>query len=335
MTQTRCERGADIARMLGLPAATQDAIRALDEHWNGAGMPYNRRGNDIPLLGRMCGLAQTVEVFASTLGVDAAYHVARARRGSWFDPGLVEALESFEHDRQFWSAVRNVDQLQSVADLEPAERVLMADEVRLDRVAQAFARVIDAKSPYTALHSVGVADIAVAIGDGLGFRPDELVILRRAALLHDIGKLGVSNRILDKPGRLTEGEMARMRKHTSYTLEILSRVRRFAEFAELAAAHHERLDGSGYHMGLKGRELDQPARVLAVADVCEALSAERPYRRALGFDEVLVLMRRQVGTALCPVAFEVLAGMHALPGGEGRAEEEVEEEVEEEMAGAA
>jgi putative nucleotidyltransferase with HDIG domain len=314
MTETRCERGAEIAGMLGLGTASQEAIRTLDEHWNGRGLPHGLRGNDIPLLGRMAGLVQTLEVFAHAYGVDVAYDVARARRKTWFDPGLVDALEDFEHDHDFWSMLRTADQLDFIAGLEPEDRVLLADDHKLDLVAQAFARVIDAKSPYTALHSVGVAGIAVAIGEGMGLRPEDLVTLRRAALLHDIGKLGVSNRVLDKPGRLTEPEMAEMRKHTRFTLEILTRVRRFARFAELAASHHERLDGTGYHLGLYGRSLDPLARALAVADVCEALSAERPYRRALPFDEVLAVMRRQAGTALCPVAFEVLEGMRELPG---------------------
>ncbi|MBK6781493.1 MAG: HD domain-containing protein [Gemmatimonadetes bacterium] len=277
MTETRCERGADIAGLLGLTPATQDAIRALDEHWDGAGLPYSRSGDAIPLLGRIAGLAQTVEVFASGFGVEAAFEVARARRGGWFDPALVDALCALESDHAF--------------------------------------RVIDAKSPYTARHSAGVAAIAVAIGRGMGFGPADLVTLRRAGLLHDIGKLGISNLILDKPGRLTDPEMAEMRKHPRYSLEILVRVRRFAEFAELAAAHHERLDGQGYHLGLGGAQLGPLARVLAVADVCEALSAERPYRKALPRDEVLAIMRKMVGTGLCPVAFETLTGLEAWPVG--------------------
>jgi putative nucleotidyltransferase with HDIG domain len=201
------------------------------------------------------------------------------------------------------------DQLDYVSHLEPEDRPLFADEARLDQVAEAFARVIDTKSPYTALHSQGVASIAVAIGVALGAGTEDLVTLRRAGLLHDIGKLGVSNLILDKPGKLTEDEMAEMRRHTDHTLEILSRVRRFAAFADIAAAHHERLDGSGYHRGLKGAELPPLARILAVADIAEALSAERPYRKALPWDEVLRIMRRQAGTMICPVAFEGLEGL--------------------------
>jgi len=315
MTRTRCERGADIAGMLGLEPATQAAIRSLDEHWDGAGMPYYRKGNDIPLLGRIAAVAQTMEVFASGFGVRVAYQAVRARSGTWFDPGLVEALDNLEDNCAFWTTLLATDQLEHVSDLEPDDRIMEADEARLDTVARAFARVIDAKSPYTARHSNGVADVAVALGLGMGVTEEELVVLRRAGLLHDIGKLGVSNLILDKPGKLTEGERAEMQRHTGYTYEILARVSRFRAFAAMAAAHHERLDGSGYHQGLYAKELPPLYRILAVADICEALSAERPYRRAMDRDEVLAVMRKMVGFEICPVVFEVLEGLPVLPVG--------------------
>lgn len=308
MTATRCERGADIAAMLGLEQATSDAIRALDEHWDGQGMPYYRSGSDIPLLGRICGLAQSVEVFHAAYGADAAYEMARARSGTWFDPSLVEALEDFADDTAFWATLGATDQLDQVSDLEPVDRVILADEGRLDQVAEAFAQVIDAKTPYTARHSEGVAGIAVGIARAMGLDAEDRRTLHRAGLLHDIGKLGVSNRILDKPAKLTDEEVAAVRLHPRYTLEILMRVRRFRSFAGTAAAHHERLDGTGYHIGLKGEDLGPLARILAVADVCEALSAERPYRPALGVEEVFSIMRKQVGTGLCPEAFEGLQG---------------------------
>lgn len=315
MAATRCERGADIARRLGLEAKTADAIAALDEHWNGEGMPRGLKGDAIPLLGRICGLAQTVEVFAISMGVPAAYDMARKRRGAWFDPELVRALETFEDDVTFWAGLVRTATLGRVAALEPGDRVILADDERLDGVAQAFAQVIDAKSPYTARHSEGVAEIAVGVGAMLGLGAEEQCTLRRAGLLHDIGKLGVSNLILDKPDRLTAEEFAEMKKHPRFTAEILGKVRRFATFAGIAAAHHERLDGSGYHQGLRSWQLCQLSRVLAVADVAEALSAERPYRGALPRDEVLAIMRRQVGTALCPKAFEALEGAFQMAPG--------------------
>ena len=193
-----------------------------------------------------------------------------------------------------------------IGAFEPEDRVQHADGERLDRVAEAFALIIDAKSPYTGSHSVGVARIAVAVADVLGYGPRELRDLRRAALLHDIGKLGVSNLILDKPGKLDDEEWVQMRRHPELTVRILERVGAFRDLAATAGAHHERLDGRGYHLGLRAEQLNRDARILAVADVCEALTAERPYRAAMEPDQVRAIMRRDAGTAFCPEALGAL-----------------------------
>jgi putative nucleotidyltransferase with HDIG domain len=306
MIETRCERGAEIARLLELSEPTAAAIRALDEHWDGRGLPLGLAGDAIPLLARIAGLAQTVEVFLTTLGLDAAYAVARARRGTWFDPALVDALDAIEGDTAFWQAVQGPGAEAHLAALEPADRVVLADAERLDRTAEAFARVIDAKSPFTARHSEGVAGLALLLADGLGLPAAERTLLRRAALLHDIGKLGVPNTILDKAGALDESERAVLYLHPHWTGAILSRVGAFGEVARVAARHHERLDGGGYHLGLTAAHLDRLDRTLAVADVCEALLAARPYRGPLPPERVRDIIRHQAGTALCPLVVEVL-----------------------------
>jgi HD-GYP domain-containing protein (c-di-GMP phosphodiesterase class II) len=307
MIGTRCARGADIARMVGLPEASAEAIRALDEHWDGSGYPLGRRAEEIPLLGRILGLSQTVEVHTRTAhGVRAGLAVARKRAGRWFDPALVNALASTRDDRAFWARLENPRHVPDIAAWEPPDRLLVADEARMERVTEAFARVIDAKSPYTARHSAEVARWAVEIGTVMGLRADDLRDLRWAGRLHDVGKLAVSNRILDKPGRLDDAELAIVREHPRHTQEILQRVPAFAAIVDTAAAHHERLDGGGYHRGVTGERLSRPARVLAVADVYEALTAERPYRAALPAAEALGIVRAQRGTGLCPDAVDAL-----------------------------
>ena len=192
--------------------------------------------------------------------------------------------------------------------------MLVADDERLDRITEAFAQVIDAKSPYTFNHSSGVADYATRVAAELGHGPDALRALRRMGLLHDIGKLGVSSRILDKPSKLTDEEFAQVRRHPVHTSEILLRVPAFAPLAADAAAHHERIDGRGYPDGLAGDAVTENARILAVADVFEALTATRPYRGPLPADEALAIMRRDVGTAFCPRAFGALESALAGPG---------------------
>jgi putative nucleotidyltransferase with HDIG domain len=217
-------------------------------------------------------------------------------------------------DDEPWRTLESGDAAGALAALEPEDRVLMADDARLDQVAEAFAQVIDAKSPYTFRHSEGVARWAVATGRVLGLGAKRLAELRRAALLHDIGKLGVSNRILDKPAKLTDAEMAVVRLHPEYTARILSRVGRFRELAEVAGAHHERMDGRGYHRGIATGTLPVEARILAVADVYDALSAARPYREALAHERVMAIMRADAGPGTCPDCFAALcAAVDAAP----------------------
>jgi HD-GYP domain-containing protein (c-di-GMP phosphodiesterase class II) len=301
----RCERGADIARMIDLPESTAAAIRALDEHWDGGGVPYGLAKTEIPLAARIMSLAQAVEVHFAQSGVDAALDMAGQRSGRWFDPELVVALRSTRADTPFWGSLGG-DAVEVVKRFEPADRELTADEAGLDRVAEAFAAVVDAKSPFTGRHSAGVARISVGVAATLGLDAERTRDLRRAALLHDLGKLGVSNTVLDKPGKLDADEWAAMRRHAELTTRILERVPPFRHFALAAGAHHERLDGRGYHLGLTADQLGWMPRTLAVADVFEALTADRPYRTAMTSDEALAIMRRDRGTAFSSEHFEAL-----------------------------
>jgi HD-GYP domain-containing protein (c-di-GMP phosphodiesterase class II) len=306
LVELRCERGAKIARELHFPDATAEAIRSLDEHWDGHGHPEGLRGDAIPLLSRILGLAQTVEVFARTEGIGAVYEMAQSRSGTWFDPELVAAMASFRNDNQFWEKFFIDNPSDMVSAVEPEDCSVVADAATLDRIAHGFAQVIDAKSPWTFKHSEGVAEIAAGIGATMGFSAEETRILRRAGLLHDIGKLGISNLILDKPGKLTPEEMAEMRKHPAYTFQLLKQVTGFRDLASLAASHHERLDGKGYHRGLTADQLSTADRILCVADMFEALAAKRPYRKDLTPEEVTTILTRAAGDGICPVVFDAL-----------------------------
>jgi putative nucleotidyltransferase with HDIG domain len=306
VVRTRCERGAEIAELLGLGAESAQAIRALDEHWDGGGQPYGRQGHDIPVLARIAGLAQTVEVFATTCGVTAAFDMAAARRGRWFDPAMVDAFQVLKRETALWEAMRAGREREALQRLEPADAVTRATDDDLDRIAEGFARVIDAKSPWTYRHSTGVADMAAAAGRRLGYAEADVRQLRRAALLHDVGKLGVSNLILDKPDKLTSAEVDAMRRHTIYTADILGRVACFQPIRRVAAAHHERLDGRGYHQGLVATDLPMAARILCVADIADALRASRPYREGLPIEQVLAILARDRHTAVDPACVDAM-----------------------------
>ena len=301
LMRARCERGAEIARLLGFGPGTADAIRTLDEHWDGGGQPEGMRGAQIPLGGRILCLAQTAEIFHASHGVEGAMRVARKRSGSWFDPELVAALHAIARDRAFWAG--------ELRPAEPGDLRVVSGEDALDRIADAFAGVVDAKSPWTYRHSDRTCVIAMSMAVLLGCDEAALGEMRRAALLHDIGKLAISNRILDKPARLTDAEFARVREHPLFTQWILERTPGFASVAPLAAAHHERLDGAGYPHGLTARELTLPMRILAVADVYEALTSERPYRPATSSDEAIEEIRPEVPRKLDARVFEALEGV--------------------------
>jgi HD-GYP domain-containing protein (c-di-GMP phosphodiesterase class II) len=303
--EARCERGAEVARKLGFSRRTAEAIRALDEHWDGRGQPRGLRGLEIPFEARILCLAQTVEVFHAAHGVDAACRVAVKRSGQWFDPTLVDALGAVRNDGRFWGSLAEPD-LSTVA---PPDHVVVADERRLDRIAEAFADVVDAKSPWTYRHSERVHAVAIGIAARLGLEARALRDLGHASRLHDVGKLAISNRILDKPGPLTDDEYTRVKRHPLVTEQILQRVPGFSEIAPLAGAHHERLDGRGYPRGLTAAELTMPMRVLAVADVYEALTENRPYRAPWPAARALEIMRVDVPGRMDRDAFAALESL--------------------------
>ena len=309
----RCDRGAQIALAMGFPTETAEAIRSMDEHWDGWGYPDGLRRADIPLEARIINLAQVAEIFFALGGPSAALDTVAARSGRWFDPDIVRVFTRVAAQRDFWETLRQPDLIPAVTALQPAPASVEADADTLGRIALAFAWVIDAKSPYTYEHSEGVSSIAEQIASRLSFSDAEIARLRHMALLHDIGKLAVPNRILDKRGALTPDEIQIVREHPRHTYEILSRVPIFDALAHEAAAHHERLDGRGYHRGLDRAGLSPAARVLAVADVTEALKADRPYRKGMPSDAVARMLSDGRGTALCPDAVDAAIDFLGAP----------------------
>jgi putative nucleotidyltransferase with HDIG domain len=307
LVKIRCERGANIARRMGFNERVSAGIHSLDEQWDGAGYPEHLEGEAIPLYSRIALLCQTLEVFWREAGETRAVEVVRERAGRWFDPALVRAVESLAARGALWEGLESSSLLADVWALEPVETSLFLTEARVDEICGAFAEVVDAKSPFTFRHSNGVAEAAVRIAETLGMTSDEVTLLRRAGLLHDIGKLSVPNSILEKPGKLDAEEWAVVKQHPYYSWQILRKVPRFGRLSEVAACHHERLDGRGYFRSYDETKLDLPSRVLAVADVYDALAARRPCREALPLETVLGIMRKDAGQALDGACVEALA----------------------------
>lgn len=306
LIQTRCERGADIAKKLRFSDGVADGIRALDEHWNGKGKPQGLAGDSIPLYARIALLAQVVDVFQASASPSHALKEVRHRSGSWFDPQLVQAFERVSARDKFWSMLRDPDLVQEVLKLEPAQHEVALDEDYLDEIAAAFGQVVDSKSPYTAGHSERVALYTDMISEQLNVSENDRRWLKRGALLHDIGKLGVSNSILDKPGKLDEAEWARVRQHAAFTEDILIRINAFSRLARIAGAHHERLDGKGYPRGLAAAQISLETRIITTADIFDAITADRPYRGPIPIPAALAIMEAEIGSAIDADCFYAL-----------------------------
>jgi HD-GYP domain-containing protein (c-di-GMP phosphodiesterase class II) len=303
---TRCQRGADIARLLRFSEAVANGIYSLDEHYNGQGKPDQLAGDAIPVFSRIALLAQVIDVFFIADGRDAALKEVQRRAGSWFDPGLVAAFERVAASASFWATYESPGLTEAVHALEPRSRDVAVDEDYLDDIAAAFGQVVDSKSPYTSGHSERVALYTDLIAEAMGLSPERRRWLKRGALLHDVGKLGVSNSVLDKAGKLDPDEWAQVKLHAGYTETILGRIGAFAELAKVAAAHHERLDGAGYPRGLAGDAISLETRIITCADIFDAITAERPYRGAIPVPKTLEIMAETVGTAIDADCFDAL-----------------------------
>lgn len=306
LIETRCHQGADIAAKLRFSTRVQAGIRSLDEHWDGSGKPEGLRHESIPLLSRIALLAQVVDIFFQEDGADAALNEARQRSGKWFVPVIVAALESAAELGDLWSGLDERTE-ERVYQRAPRAAVFAIDDEYLDDIAEGFADVIDAKSPFTADHSRRVTLYADMIAEEVGLTQEHRRWLRRAALLHDIGKLAVSNQILDKPDRPSEDEWISIRAHPAHSEAILSRVSAFRDIAPVAGAHHERLDGKGYPKGQTKATLPYEAMILATADVYDALTADRPYRDAMPYEKAMGILTSELGAAHHPIFVAALA----------------------------
>jgi HD-GYP domain-containing protein (c-di-GMP phosphodiesterase class II) len=261
-----------------LEEQVRNGLLHVFERWDGNGSPGVVSGTEIVLPARIHALADLAEVFHRTRGADAAVAEAQARRGTHFDPELVD-LFSAEAD----------DVLAPLAN-EPSWERMIERQPRLNAVLpgreataaiEAIADYADLKSPHMLGHSRAVADLAATAARGMGLAEDQVEGLRVAALLHDLGRLGVSNAVWDKPRELSVADRERIRMRPYLTERMLSASPALAPLAALAASSQERMDGSGYPRGLKRDALSPAARVLGAADVYCALGEPRPHRAEL------------------------------------------------------
>jgi HD-GYP domain-containing protein (c-di-GMP phosphodiesterase class II)/DNA-binding CsgD family transcriptional regulator len=271
-----------LAERLGLPPAVQESVGAAYEHWDGKGWPGGLAGERIPVAARLAQFAEFIEVAHRLGGIDAAVMLAERRSGSQFDPSLAAVLRA--EPEAILGGLDAAHTWTAVIDAEPALRMTVSGD-EFDAALLAIADFVDLKSPYTLGHARAVAELVTGAAALLGLPDDEARMLRHAALVHDLGRLGVSNAIWDKPGPLGAGEWERVRMHPYLTERMLHQSQALAPLAAIAVQHRERLDGSGYPRGLTGAAISRPARVLGAVDAYQSMRELRPHRPALSADE--------------------------------------------------
>jgi HD-GYP domain-containing protein (c-di-GMP phosphodiesterase class II)/DNA-binding CsgD family transcriptional regulator len=287
----QCEAACHLAARLQMSEGVQKGLAHFYERWDGNGTPAGVAGEEVSLAQRVVTVAHDVVIFCRLDGREAALDVVRRRRAGAYDPAVCDALLSGTEMLQGEAGAGDPREMVLGAEPEPTRFLPLSD---LDDTIRALGDFADLKAPFLIGHSRRVAELAGAAAAGLGCGPEVASRVRQAGFLHDLGRVGVPNGIWQKPGALNSSERERVRLHSYYTERILAGPAVFAPLAVVAAAHHERLDGSGYHRGVSASQLPVGARLLAVADAYEAMTHDRPYRLALGADQARAALRAEV-----------------------------------------
>lgn len=271
-----CEVAQMLAGRLGLGKSLVSALAHSFEYWNGKGVPGKASGEEIPITARIAAVARDVDVLNSHGGPELVRDALKRRRGRAYDPRVADAF--LEHAEGLLAGLDDGSLWDSVIEADPSPSPVTGS--RVEEILACFADFADLKCAFTRAHSRAVSELAASGATSLGLPGDEVDSVRAAGLVQELGRTGIPNGILDKPGPLTPGEWERVRLHPYLTERVLARCRHLEPVAALASSHHERLDGSGYHRGSRGPQIPIGARLLGAADAYRALITARPHRPA-------------------------------------------------------
>jgi HD-GYP domain-containing protein (c-di-GMP phosphodiesterase class II) len=311
--QALCDVATNMAGLVGMSADVRSALSEICERWDGQGGPRGKAGEALLLPMRIANIAHIAEIAHHRAGRASALEVVNKRAGSQFDPAIAKTFVR-EADALL-AAIERGSLWEHFLDLEPAPHAT-ADAARFDDVARAFSHVADLKSVWTLGHSSGVARLADAAAKAVGLSDAEKILLHRAALLHDLGRLSAPNRIWDKPGTLSRSEWEVVRMHAYWTERVLSQSPLLRDEAALASAAHERLDAAGYHRAVPSALLNRPARILAVADAYHAMREERPHRPAFDANQAADILVSEM--AACRLDREAVTAVLDIAGARNR-----------------
>jgi HD-GYP domain-containing protein (c-di-GMP phosphodiesterase class II) len=298
-----CSAAGQLADRLQLGADVRAGVEQAYARWDGKGVPAELSGDRLAISARIAHVAEACELFERTSGIDAAVEVTRSRRGTHFDPAVVDAVAA---DPVPLFEGLGADSFEPLLSIDPHGSLPMSDD-QFDRALESIADFCDLRCPYFAGHGRGTAALVARASTYLSLSAPEARLAGRAALVHDVGRFGVPGAVWDKPGPLTTGDLERMRLHVYYVERIFSRPEPLRRIGLLAGTHHERIDGSGYHRGVGGAMLSVPARLLAAADVYQALLEPRPHRPAFEPEDAVRVLRREAGEGrLDPAAVDAV-----------------------------
>jgi len=275
---SHCEVARLLGARMGLSEQTQLALRHLYERWDGKGMPGDLRGEQIPLAVRLMQVAQDADMAWQRGGTELARHILAERAGSGLDPQAVAVF--LDTGDEVFAGLDAPSIWDDVLVAEPGPQPVVTEE-RLDTCLSAIADFADLKSMWTIGHSRAVAELAAHSAVVAGLAAEDVRQLRRAALVHDIGRVAVPVSVWAKPGPLTRGEREQVRLHAYHSERVLDVAAGLRPLARLAGSHGERCDGSGYHRGSRAGDLPLTAWLLAAADCYQAMREQRSHRPAL------------------------------------------------------
>ncbi|MGC9496261.1 HD domain-containing phosphohydrolase [Streptomyces sp. WG7] len=310
-----CEASRALGSGLGVLPRTLAALDDVYERWDGRGIPLGTAGERVSFAARVVHVAEQAVLAHARGGEPAAVAQVVRRAGGHLDPELARAFAA--DAAKVLAPLREPDAVASTVAAEPPPYVTVSAEEVSDLCA-VLGRFVDLKGKWLVGHSEHVARLAESAGRLGGLAADEVTRLRRAALLHDLGRAGISADVWDRTGPLSTADMERVRMHTYWTQRVLERVPALAPLAPIAAAHHERVDGSGYHRGELGTRTSPAARILAAADVFAALTEPRAHRGAFSVDEAVGHLTREAdsGTldrAACELVIRAAGGQPSRP----------------------
>jgi DNA-binding CsgD family transcriptional regulator len=287
-----CEVGEMLTEQLGLPASIYGLFAYVTERWDGKGLLGRASREENPLAMRIANVARDAALQEELGGREHAARVVRERAGGAFDPEVAICLADNVGD--ILVVDRGPSAWEETLACEPRPGLTLEGEA-IDRALAAMGAFADLVSPYFVGHSAGVADLAGAAAGRCGLSASASTAIRRAGLVHDLGRVAVRAKVWQKPGALSADEWEKVRLHAYHSERVLARSAFLAALAPIAGAHHERLDGSGYHRGLSAATLGLPARVLAAADAYHAMTEPRPHREALAPERAAEILGQEAG----------------------------------------